>query len=107
MRAEKTKQMKVNIFNQYVEQVCELFNVDKEGLFTKSKRRDVVDARQMLYYLCHNRPMRIVYIQEYMGDNGYPINHSSIIHGINMVKDRLAHDEDYVRVLKEIATNEL
>jgi hypothetical protein len=42
-----------------------------------------------------------------MGDNGYPINHSSIIHGINMVKDRLAHDEDYVRVLKEIATNEL
>lgn len=94
--------MKANIFNQYVEQVCELFNIDKESLFTKNKRRDIVDARQMLYYLCHKRPMRVVYIQEYMTENGYPIAHSSIIHGINVVKDRLAHDTDYISVLNQM-----
>lgn len=99
--------MKVSIFNQYAEEVCRVFNVSKKGLFTKSKKRDVVDARHMLYYLCYNRPMRLVRIQEYMADNGYLISHNSIIHGINVVKDRLAHDRDYVRTLEKIAEYEL
>ena len=103
MKAEKKQRMKANIFNEYSKAVCELFNIDKESLFTKTKRRDIVDARQMLYYLCHKRPMRVVYIQEYMTDNGYPIAHSSIIHGINVVKDRLTHDSDYVSVLTEMS----
>lgn len=99
--------MKANIFNQYVEIVCELFNIDKESLFTKNKRRDIVDARHMLYYLCYKRPMRVVYIQEYMTDNGYPIAHSSIIHGINVVENRLSRDTDYVEVVKRLTYEEV
>ena len=48
--------------------------------------RERVDARHLLYYLCSKRPMRITYIQKYMKANGYNINHSSIIHGINVMK---------------------
>jgi len=95
-------QVKNNAFNQYVEQVTELFNIDKDTLFTKSKRRDIVDARHMLYYLCAIRPMRVVYIQEYMADNGYHINHSSIIHGISQVRGKITTDKDYDRALKQI-----
>ncbi len=88
--------MKKKIFKQYVDRVCFLFNVDKELLFSKTKRRDVVDARHLLYYLCSQRPMRLVYIQEYMSDNGYEINHSSIHHGISVTKDKMESDKDYV-----------
>lgn len=94
--------MKANIFNQYVQEVCNLFAIDEVSLFTKTKRRDIVDARQMLYYLCYKRPMRVVYIQEYMAEKGYPINHSSIIHGINVVSNRLKSDGDYVSVVNQL-----
>ena len=88
--------MKTTIFNQYVDKVCFLFNVDREVLFSKTTRRDLVDARQLLYYLCSQRPMRLVYIQEYMSDNGYEINHSSIHHGISVVKKKMETDKDYI-----------
>jgi len=94
--------MKTTIFNQYVERVCFLFNVDKELLFSKTKRRDVVDARHLLYYLCSLRPMRLVYIQEYMSENGYLINHSSIHHGIQVVKEKMETDIDYVKEINLI-----
>jgi len=105
--------MKAKIFNNYVEKVCELFSIDEDTLFTlfsidedtlftKSKRRDIVDARHLLYYACYIRPMRLVYIQEYMAEKGYLINHSSIIHGIDMVTKKIKKDKDYVNVVKEI-----
>ena len=93
--------MKTKIFNLYVDRVCFLFGIDKETLFTKTKRRDVVDARHLLYYLCHQRPMRLVYIQEYMAENGY-INHSSIHHGIAQVKNKVENDVDYVTAINEV-----
>ncbi len=94
--------MKTKIFNQYVDKVCYLFNIDKETLFTKTKRRDVVDARHLLYYLCSKRPMRLVYIQEYMADGGYNINHSSIHHGIAQVKTKLENDKDYIETINSV-----
>lgn len=94
--------MKFDVFNSYVTEVSNLFGIDEELLFTKTKQRDVVDARHMLYYLCKNRPMRIVYIQEYMLERGYKINHSSVIHGINQVKKRRRKDKDYVKAINEI-----
>ncbi len=94
--------MKAVIFNDYVKQVCDIFSIDETSLFTKSKRRDIVDARHLLYYICYTRPMRIVYIQEYMAENGYNINHSSIIHGIGIVKGKLQLDADYKDVVNNI-----
>ncbi len=94
--------MKAPIFNTYVESVCELFNIDKEVLFTKTKRRDIVDARRLLYYLCSERPMKQVYIQEYMAENGYHISHSSIHWGIKMVKEKLVTDKDYISIVRDL-----
>ena len=94
--------MKFDVFNSYVEQVADLFDVDEEAIFTKTKRRDVVDARHLLYYLCSKRPMRVVYIQEYMAERGYVINHSSILHGISQVEEKVKKDKDYVKAIKDI-----
>jgi chromosomal replication initiation ATPase DnaA len=94
--------MKQDIFNQYVDRVVDLFRISKEELFSKSKKREIVDARHLLYYLCHKRPMSITYIQKYMNESGYEIQHSSIIHGINSVSERVKEDADYMQIVKEI-----
>jgi chromosomal replication initiation ATPase DnaA len=94
--------MKQDIFNQYTDRVIDLFRISKEELFSKSKKREIVDARHLLYYLCHKRPMTITYIQKYMNDNGYEIQHSSVIHGINSVSFRVKDDADYMQIVKEM-----
>lgn len=94
--------MKSDIFNQYLDRVIELFRISKEDFFSKSKRRDLVDARYLLYYLCYKRPMSIAYIQKYMGESGYVIRHSSIIYGIGTVIKKVKEDSDYMQVVKDM-----
>ena len=94
--------MKQDVFNQYVDRVCELFSVNKQDLFTKSKKRNVVDARHLIYYLCFKRPMQITYIQKFMGENGYKIEHSTVIYGIQSVDKKITEDRDYISVVREI-----
>jgi|TARA_R100000479_G_scaffold13762_2_gene5407 chromosomal replication initiation ATPase DnaA len=94
--------MKLNIFNDYVTEVANLYNIEEEKIFEKSKERGIVDARHLLYYLCYYRPMKLKYIQDYMGQRGYEIGHSSIIHGIQSVHKAMAEDDDYQKVINEI-----
>jgi len=94
--------MKQDVFNQYVDKVVELFRINKDDLFSKSKKRELVDARHLLYYMCSKRPMRLNYIQKYMLDNGYKIQHSSVIHGIEVIEERIKVDNDYVVIVKEL-----
>lgn len=94
--------MKHEIFHQYVERVTNIFNIKKDDFFSKSKKRDVVDARQLVYYLCVKRPMQVTYITNYMNEAGYNITHSTIIHGIQAVEKRMNDDRDYVSIVKEL-----
>lgn len=94
--------MKSEIFNKYAEQVAELYEIEKKDLFKKTKKRMVVDARHLLYYLSKSRPMKVIHIKYHMGKNGYEIAHSSIIHGINMVEEKIKEDGDYMEVIKSI-----
>lgn len=94
--------MKQDVFNQYVERVADIFQVTKEDIFSKSKKRELVDARHLVYYLCAKRPMQVTYIQKYMKEAGYDIQHSSIIHGITAVEQKIADDKDYVSIVKEV-----
>ena len=94
--------MKHQIFNIYVQKVCDIFSIEEELLFEKIKRQDVVDARHLLYYLCSQRFMKVVYIMEYMAEKGYVIGNSSVQYGINAVKKRAKKDADYKTFIKEI-----
>jgi hypothetical protein len=47
--------------------------------------------------------MQIRYIQEYMGNKGYKVGHSSIIHGIEQVEGKITTDNDYERVFQQLA----
>lgn len=94
--------MKQDVFNQYVDRVSELFSIPKAEIFSKNKKRELVDARHLIYYLCAKRPMQITYIQKYMNEAGYDIKHSSIIHGISEVSKKMEEDKDYVAIVKDL-----
>ena len=94
--------MKVDIFNQYVERICDLFGIQRDEIFSKSKRRQLVDARYLLYYLCFKRPMTVSYIQKFVLDSGYITQHTTIIYGISTVEKIIKDDPDYLQVVKDI-----
>ena len=94
--------MKQDIFNQYVDRVSSLFGIPRKDIFSKSKKRNLVDARHLIYYLCFKRPMQITYIEKFMIENGYNVVHSTVIYGIQSVDRKIAEDRDYVSVVNDI-----
>ena len=94
--------MKREIFNEYADQVNKVFRLNSKDMFKKNKKREIVDARNMLYFLCATRPMRVSAIQEYMAERGYNISHTSIMYGIKSVQEKTESDKDYVSTIKRI-----
>ena len=96
--------MKEELFNQYTQKVMNTFGLSKEELFRKTKKRHIVDARQMLWYVCRQRPMRVVQIQEYMSNSGYNTAHSVILHGINVMSEKVEDDQDYAELYVKLCS---
>jgi len=94
--------MKQRIFDQYVDHVCELFNISREKFFAMDRKTNRSEARHMVYYLCSKRPMSIANIQKCMKDNGCITVHSPICYGISIASKRIRKDQDYADIISEI-----
>jgi chromosomal replication initiation ATPase DnaA len=94
--------MKEEIFNQYVDRVINLFGITREDFFLKSRKRELVDARYLVYYLCSERPIQTTYIQKFMNNNGHDTPHTLILHGIKTTKEKVKEDRDYQSIVKDI-----
>ena len=95
--------MKKDIFDAYADAIAEKFHLTLGEMYTKTRKREVVEARQMLYFLAKERPMRISYIKRFMEENGCPVEHSTIMHGYNKVKAFVDSDPDYKHVIDIIS----
>ena len=93
---------KKQIFDSYAVAVAKQFHLNLDEIFNKNKRRDLVDARQMLYYMCMERPIRISYIQRFMEENGHSVCHSTIIHGYKKAKELIDQDKDFQDVVSRL-----
>ena len=98
----KLNQMRKHIFDDYAKAIAEQFHLTLDQMFIKTKKREVVDARQMLYYLCMERPIRISYIQRFMEAQGLGVSHSTIIHGYKKAKEMIDTDVDYKQVVNKL-----
>jgi|TARA_R100000935_G_scaffold2109_1_gene6164 chromosomal replication initiation ATPase DnaA len=94
--------MKREIFDKYAHAIAKQFHLNLDEMFDKSRRRDLVDARQLLYYLCLERPIRVSYVQKFMEDNGCKIAHSTIIHGYKQAKALIDSDKDFEQMIDKI-----
>ena len=94
--------MKKDIFDEYAKSIAKKFHISIDEMFSKNRRRDIIDARQMLYYLCMERPMRISYIQRFMNANGLEVTHSNILHQYKKAKELIDGDSDYKNLIIDI-----
>jgi chromosomal replication initiation ATPase DnaA len=96
--------MKEYIFKQYLDNILEHMDISLEDFF-ENNMMSVVNARQILYYMCNERGMGAYDIQNYLSRQGYNVSHSTILHGIKKAKEIIDNDKDYkyiVNKLKEI-----
>ena len=94
--------MKKDIFDGYAIAIAKQFHLTLDQMFDKTKKREIVDARQMLYYLCMERPIRISYIQRFMEEQGHSVAHSTIIHGYKKAKELIDKDQDFLEVVSKL-----
>tara|TARA_R100001591_G_scaffold982_1_gene2445 strand:- start:1118 stop:1411 length:294 start_codon:yes stop_codon:yes gene_type:complete len=94
--------MKKHIFDAYATAIAKQFHLTLDQMFDKTKKREIVDARQMLYYMCMERPIRISYIQRFMEENGHSVCHSTIIHGYKKAKELIDQDKDFQDVVSRL-----
>jgi chromosomal replication initiation ATPase DnaA len=87
--------MKKEIFDKYSQAVAKQFHLTLDEMFSKTKRQDIVEARQILYYLCKERPMRVSLIRQLLQEKGYNITHNNVTYGYNQAKKMIEEDSDY------------
>jgi chromosomal replication initiation ATPase DnaA len=87
--------MKQELFNQYVEWVSKIFNLPKEVIFSKSREQSTVEARHMIYYLCHERGISLKSIKNYLLEYKYSIHNPALLYGIRKMKIKVQSDDDY------------
>lgn len=81
---KKVQKKSVN-FDMIVENTAEFFRLNPDAIFSKSRLRDIADARQMIMYLC----------KKHTGLSspaiGAKLNrkHATVLHGIKTISDRL------------------
>ena len=94
--------MKKQIFNHFIKSITKLFNITEDEMFAQSKKRSVVDARQLLYFLCALRDMRYSTTQEYLKERGVDVSHTTIIHGVKQMQLRMNEDKDIASIINTI-----
>lgn len=85
-------------FDMIVETTAEYYGLNPDVIFSKSRYRDIADARQMIMYLCSKHTSLST------PAIGAKLNreHSTVIYGISSVKDRLACNKETVDMLSAI-----
>lgn len=87
-------------FEMIVEATAEHYNLNPDVIFSKSRVRDIADARQMIMYLSHKHTdLSSTAI-------GMKLNrkHATVLHGISAVADRLPIAKDLSNAVDAIET---
>ena len=100
---KKVERKSIN-FDMIVEATAEYYRLNPDVIFSKSRVRDISDARQVVMYLCHKLTSLSA------GAIGQKLNrsHATVLHGVAAVKDRLPlvkNLSDAIAVIEEDLQN--
>ena len=94
--------MKRKIFDQYVEIVENALEITKNDIFTKTRKRENVEARDLLFYLCSQRNMRGNFILDRCKENGLELDDSQITRGKAKMEELISSDPDWKQLINGI-----
>ncbi|MBD5291622.1 MAG: chromosomal replication initiator protein DnaA [Bacteroides sp.] len=85
-------------FDMIVENTAEYYRLNPDAIFSKSRLRDIADARQMIMYLC----------KKHTGLSspaiGAKLNrkHATVLHGISTISDRIETSREVADAVEQI-----
>ncbi len=94
----KQPERKIINFDMIVETTAEHFNLNADAIFSRSRLRDIADARQVIMYLTHKHTSLS------SPAIGHKLNrkHATVLHGINSIKDRLSYSKELYELINSI-----
>jgi len=85
-----------------IEKVCGYFNVSQDGIATKSRKRELVTARQVSMYLAQKyTKLPAQRIGKLVGGR----DHSTVIHSCNQVEQRMQSDANFKKDIDSIVSS--
>lgn len=96
----KPSAKKVLNFDMILEVTSEHFKLNPDAIYSSSRMRDISDARQVIMYLVHK------HTQLSSPAIGHKLNrkHTTVLHGINSIKERLPFSQDLTDAINAIET---
>lgn len=94
----RPKAQKVINFDMIVEATAEFFNLNPDVIFTKSRMRDVADARQIIMYLSQ----KLTSLSSISIGKKLNRSHTTVLHGIKTVEDRVNFTRDLEEAVNTI-----
>ena len=85
-------------FDMIVESTAEFYNLNPDVIFSKSRVRDIADARQMIMYLSHKHTT----LSSTAIGNKLNRKQATVLHGIAAVKDRLPYTKELSDAVESI-----
>ena len=86
-----SKQNRVVTFDSISDAVCSEFNIDKELLFGKSRKRDVADARQLVMMLAK----KFAKMSSTMIGLKLNRNHATVLYACKTIEERISVEKDF------------
>lgn len=86
----KKEERKPLNFEMIVETTADFYNLNPDVIFTKSRVRDIADARMVIMYLAH----KMTGLSS--SAIGFKLNrrHATVLHGINAIKERIPFSKE-------------
>jgi len=94
--------IKRKIFEKYVGMVEHALEISKEEIFTKTRKRENVEARDLLFYLCSRRNMRGNFILARCKENGLELDDSQVSRGKNKIEGLRHSDPDWKELINKL-----
>ena len=95
--AVKTTKRQIN-FEMITQEVCSYYQIDLDMIFTKTRKREISDARQMIMYLSKKvAKMPLTAIGTRLSRT-----HATVLHACNNIDERLAFEKQLQEDVKKI-----
>lgn len=94
----KKVEQKVINFDMIVEATAEFYRLNPDVIFSKSRVRDIADARQVIMYLCH----KLTSLSSSAIGQKLNRRHATVLHGISAIEDRLPYTKELSLAIDKI-----
>tara|TARA_R110002020_G_scaffold68061_6_gene178334 strand:- start:1243 stop:1551 length:309 start_codon:yes stop_codon:yes gene_type:complete len=76
--------------------------VDEDEMFSRSRKKALVDARYLIIYIARQLDIQLIYIQRFFKLKGFELHYTTLFHATNRIGDDIKGDEYMKEVVNSI-----